>query len=164
MKTSIKIIATVFLFIGSVSSLYSQTTTTTITHGTNHNTNHNSNHSCSSYQTSKSIDLEDSSKNESVKISVSEDLMCLNIGVSSNISSGTLTMEIYNPNGDKQGNYTVASEFNSSSSNGGKSTETVCGQINKTFKEPMKGDWVVKLKPKKVTGKIQIHSHQASNN
>ncbi len=160
MKTSIKIIALVMFILGSGPLLYAQQNSNS---NSNHNSNHNNNHNCSSYQTSKSINLDNSSKNESVIIAVTEEVMCLNIGISSNISSGALTMEIYNPNGDKQGNFSVESELNSSSSNGGKSSETVCGQLNKTFKEPMKGDWVVKLKPKKVTGKIQIHSHQASN-
>ncbi len=157
MKTSIKSIVLVMFLLSSCSLLFAQ-------QNSNHNSNHNKNHNCSSYQTSKSINLESSSKNESVKISVQEDVEHLNIGVSSSISSGALTMEIYNPKGDKQGNFSVESELNSSSSDGGKSSESVCGQLNKSFKDPMKGDWVVKLKPKKVTGKIQIHSHQSGSN
>ncbi|MDC8003602.1 hypothetical protein POV27_06035 [Aureisphaera galaxeae] len=161
MKTSIKIIVLVMFLLGSGPTLFAQRGSNS---NSNHNSNHNNNHNCSSSSTTKSISLEDSSKNESVTISVTDEVKCLNIGVSSNISSGALTMEIYNPEGDKQGNFSVESELNSSSSNTGKSSETVCGQLNKTFKEPMKGDWVIKLKPKKVTGKVQIHSHQASSN
>ncbi len=153
MKTSIKIIVTVILTFGFVGITHAQK-------GKNHQWKHN----CSMVTTSKSITLESSSKNEAITIPVDNETGCLSIGVSSSISSGSLTLEIYNPDGDKEGNFSVSGDDNSSSSNEASMTTSVCGQLNKTFKEPMKGDWVVKLKPKKVTGKIQIHSNQSTNN
>ncbi|MEM7186862.1 MAG: hypothetical protein AAF466_09400 [Bacteroidota bacterium] len=116
--------------------------------------------SCHSTLT-RSIKLDNSSKKEEIKIEVADDVKCLGIGLNSTISEGSLTVEIFDPNGDKQGNFSVESQMSSSSSSEGKNSEMVCGQLNKTIKEPMKGDWVVKLKPKKVTGKIQINSYQS---
>jgi len=115
---------------------------------------------CSNTNTTRNIQLDDSSSNEVVKVEVKENAKHLMIGVNSTISSGSLTMEIYDPKGNKQGNFSVESMMSSSSSSKGKNKETVCGQLNKSFQDPMKGDWTIKLKPKKVSGKIQINSHQ----
>lgn len=114
---------------------------------------------CSSSNTTRNIELEDSSSNEVIKVAVADDANHLMIGVNSTITSGSLTMEIFDPKGNKQGNFSVESMMRSSSNSKGKNKETVCGQLNKSFKDPMKGDWTVKLKPKKVSGKIQISSH-----
>jgi len=115
---------------------------------------------CSNSNTSRSIELNDSSSNKVVKVEVKDNSKHLMIGVNSTITSGSLTMEIFDPKGNKQGNFSVESMMSSNSNSKGKNKETVCGQLNKSFKDPMKGDWTVKLKPKKVSGKIQINSHQ----
>ncbi len=109
--------------------------------------------------TTRTIELEDSSDNEAIKLEVEDNTECLQIGVNSTIKSGSLTMEIFDPKGDKQGNFSVESQISSNA----KKKELVCGQLNKTFKEPIAGTWTVRLKPKRVTGKINIHSHQGEN-
>ena len=109
--------------------------------------------------TTRQIELSDSSDNESIELDVSKDIKCLMIGVGSTIESGSLTMEIFDPKGDKQGNFSVESQISSSA----KKKEKVCGQLNKTFKDPMPGTWVVKLKPKKVTGTISILSNMGDD-
>jgi len=143
MTKSIKLIATVSLILFMVPIAIGQ---------------HKEN--CSNTNTTRNIQLDDSSSNEVVKVEVKENAKHLMIGVNSTISSGSLTMEIYDPKGNKQGNFSVESMMSSSSSSKGKNKETVCGQLNKSFQDPMKGDWTIKLKPKKVSGKIQINSHQ----
>ena len=112
--------------------------------------------------TQRSIELEASSDNESITLQVEKDVECLQIGVNSTIKSGSLTMEIYDPKGNKQGNFSVESQISSSSASQGKKKELVCGQLNKTIKEPMAGAWQVKLFPKTVTGTINILSHQGN--
>jgi len=116
---------------------------------------------CSNYNTSRSIELDDSSSNEVVKVEVKDNTKHLMIGVNSTISSGSLTMEIFDPKGNKQGNFSVESMMSSNSNAQGKNKETVCGQLNKSFQDPMKGSWTIKLKPRKVSGKIHINSHQS---
>jgi hypothetical protein len=115
---------------------------------------------CSNYNTTRNIELDDSSSNEVVKVEVKDNAKHLMIGVNSTISSGSLTMEIFDPKGNKQGNFSVESMMSSNSNSKGKNKETVCGQLNKSFQDPMKGEWTIKLKPKKVSGKININSHQ----
>ena len=41
-----------------------------------------------------------------------------------------------------------------------KKKETVCGQMQKQISDPIKGDWVVRLIPKNVKGKVSVHSGQ----
>lgn len=105
--------------------------------------------------TTRTIELEDSSDNEAIKLEVEGNTECLQIGVNSTIKSGSLTMEIYDPKGDKQGNFSVESQISSNTSSGGKKKELVCGQLNKTIKEPMAGTWTIRLKPKKSDRKDQ---------
>lgn len=139
MKKSIKTIVTVSLFLLMAPVLWAQ--------------------HCGN-STTRNIELEDSSDNEAIKLTVEDGTECFQVGVNSTIESGSLTMEIFDPKGDKQGNFSVESQLSSSSSSGGKKKEMVCGQLNKTFKEPMAGEWTIRLKPKRVTGKISIYSHQ----
>lgn len=116
---------------------------------------------CTDYKITRTINLDESSKTKEINLEVNEDVVCLQIGLISTIESGSLTIEIYDPNGDKQGNFSVESELSSNSSSSGKNKDLVCGQLNKTIKDPMKGNWTVKLKPKKVTGEIMINSRQS---
>ncbi len=141
MSKSIKLVTAVVLFLMTTPLVFAQ---------------HDGCHS----SLSRSIKLDKSSKKEEIKIEVADNVKSLNIGLNSTISEGSLTVEIFDPKGDKQGNFSVESQLSSSSSNSGKNSEMVCGQLNKTISDPIQGDWVVKLKPKKVTGKVQIHTHQ----
>lgn len=116
---------------------------------------------CTDYKITRTIQLDESSKTKEIKLEVNDDVKCLQIGLISTIESGALTIEIYDPKGDKQGNFSVESELSSNSSSAGKNKDLVCGQLNKTINKPMKGNWTVKLKPKKATGEIQINSRQS---
>lgn len=114
--------------------------------------------SCSSSRETKNIQLDGTSKTEEIQLEVTKDLTCLNIGLNSTIENGSLTVEIFDPKGDKQGNFSVERQMSSNSSSSGKSKDIVCGQLNKNIQEPMKGKWTVKLKPKNATGDVTIIS------
>ena len=112
--------------------------------------------------TTRNIEFDQSSETQSVNIAVSEGNSQLCFGISSTLKSGDLTVEIYDPNGKDYGNFSI--EGNNSAS--AKNKDMVCGQINKQIKDPMKGDWVVKLLPSQANGQIAIHTLQlgAPNN
>ena len=111
---------------------------------------------CSSMTTSRNIEFDGDSKKEEMKVSVTEDNDKLCFGISSMLNSGDLTVEIFDPNGDKQGYFSIEGQSASKAKKG----DMVCGQMNKEIKDPMKGDWVVKMLPKKASGKITIHTMQ----
>lgn len=111
---------------------------------------------CTSVNTSRNIELDGSSEREEIKLNVAEDVKHLHLFINSTISTGFLTVEIYDPKGKKRGYYTVESQMNSNA----KKKETVCGQMQKQISDPIKGDWVVRLIPKNVKGKVSVHSGQ----
>ena len=111
---------------------------------------------CTHISQDRVIELDGSSDREEIKLNVAEGIKKLHVGINSTISSGELTVEIYDPSGNKKGYYSVESQM----SNSAKKTESVCGQMQKEISDPQAGDWTIKLKPKKVKGRIAIHSGQ----
>ena len=111
---------------------------------------------CTSISQNRTIELDGGSDREEVKLTVEEDVKQLHLAISSTISSGELTVEIFDPKGNKQGYYSVESQSSSSA----KRKESVCGQMHKEISDPQAGDWIIRLKPKKVKGQISIHSGQ----
>ncbi len=105
-------------------------------------------HQCNSTSSVRTIELDKSSNKKDIKIDVTDNAKAMSVAVNSTINSGLLTIEIYDPNGDKKGHFSIEAA--------GDKTELVSGQMQKHFETPMKGDWVVKLIPKKVSGDISI--------
>ena len=114
---------------------------------------------CTAINQSRNIELDGSSENEEIKLNVADNVKKLHVGINSTISTGYLTVEIYDPKGKKKGYYSVESQMSSNA----KKKETVCGQMQKEITDPLKGDWVIKLIPKNVKGNISIHSGQVQN-
>ena len=107
---------------------------------------------CNGITLNRNIELDGSSDTEEIKVEVSKDTTTLFIGINSTIQSGQLTIELYDPKGNKHGNFSVESQLKSNKSR----TESVCGQMQKQIKDPVKGDWIVKLIPNKVIGNVSI--------
>lgn len=80
----------------------------------------------------------------------------LNMIIESHINQGELTIELYDPQGEKQGNFTIGSPAFSSK-------ESVRGSLSKRITNPVKGDWIVKYLPKNASGGIEIICTQLSN-
>ncbi|WP_298758554.1 hypothetical protein [uncultured Psychroserpens sp.] len=107
---------------------------------------------CDAVTLNRNIQLDGSSDTEEIKIEVASNAKKLHIGINSTIKSGYLTVEVYDPKGNKKGNFSIESQVKSSS----KKKELVCGQMQKHIDEPIKGDWVIKLIPNNVAGDISI--------
>lgn len=143
MKKSIKsfTVLTLFLFLSTIS--FSQKSTTSFDQF---------GQQCSGVNLTRNIHLKGSSSTEKIKIEVTENTNCIHLGINSIIQSGSLTIEVYDPKGNKQGNFSVESQIGSNKQFG----ESVCGQIQKTIKTPLKGEWIVKLIPNKAKGEVSI--------
>ena len=118
--------------------------------------------------------------NEPSVVAVSEQDNTLNLKIQSKIREGELTIEIYDPKNEKRGNYSIGSQVKTTKSNSNKTDmdkelellgtlmgvrkESVQGTITRTIKDPVKGNWVVKIIPKNVKGLVTIVSDQLSNN
>jgi hypothetical protein len=124
----------------------------------------------------RQIILNGESENLEVILSVSEQDNGLILKIKSNIQEGDLTIEIYNPKNEKQGNYSIGSQLKSTKSSSNKNQtekelealginkEKVQGTITRSIENPLKGNWVVKIIPKNAKGMVTIVSDQLSNN
>lgn len=118
------------------------------------------------FKLSRSISLHEDSKKENIFIKVEEQTMLLELQIVSKLRLGELTIEIYNPAGERQGNYSVGSQ---TSGNGIKKSmngiekyieEYVHGEINKHLIGPLVGEWRVTILPKKAKGDVIINTVQ----
>lgn len=103
----------------------------------------------------RNIELKDDSQTKEVKIAINEKECEIDLRISSKVQEGKVTIEIYSPNGKKQGNFSVGCEIQSDASE-----ETVNGEISKQIENPELGDWKIKIIPKKAVGKVTINYYQ----
>ncbi len=108
-------------------------------------------HSCNAVSLNRTIELNGSSDQESIIIDVPKGTSKMHVSINSIIKSGYLTVELYDPKGNKKGNFSIESQLNST-----KKKDQVCGQMQKHIEDPLKGKWIVLLVPNKVIGDISI--------
>lgn len=115
----------------------------------------------------RTISLPGDSKTEEIIVNVDEKLVHLVLTIKSTVSLGELSIEIYDPNGEKHGNFTVGNQLSSANTISIKKQEGVVsgkneivnGTINKIIRQPMIGNWIIKIIPNKAKGRINIQSN-----
>ncbi|MCK9638760.1 MAG: hypothetical protein M0R39_02535 [Prolixibacteraceae bacterium] len=100
----------------------------------------------------RTIRLEKDSKPEEVIISIKQKTQKFELMIMSSVTYGKITIEVYDPNDTKQGNFTVGTQLNS------EKKEMVNGNIRKRLNEPQAGSWKVKIIPSEATGNIRIQT------
>ena len=111
-----------------------------------------------SFNIHRTIELKNDSENKEVIIEVNEKDCRFNLRVNSLAQAGEIRIEIYDPEGKKQGNFSVGCEIDSKNSN-----ETVNGMIAKLIENPTLGKWKVKILPKNASGKVMVEFSQDMN-
>lgn len=113
----------------------------------------------------KTINLNDESDKMEVTIPISESKVALQLNIASIVWAGELSIEVYDPTGEKLGDYSVGSE-NSINVEKTKSDPTknkgVTGQIIKTVDFPIVGKWKIIIIPKNAKGTLEIRTNQVS--
>ncbi|WP_298903327.1 hypothetical protein [uncultured Psychroserpens sp.] len=107
---------------------------------------------CDAITLNRSIQFDGSSDTEEIKVEVADSAKKLYVSINSTIKSGYLTVEVYDPKGNKKGNFSIESQVKSSN----KKKELVCGQMQKHIDDPIQGNWVIKLIPNNVAGDVSI--------
>lgn len=110
--------------------------------------------------------FESNSEIRNVILKVDKKTAAFSLNIACKVQLGILTVEIYDPNGEKQGEFSIESHRKSKMSiNGSKvsifrnpKSENVEGNISKQINEPVKGNWIVKLIPKGAIADINIQS------
>jgi len=120
----------------------------------NSNTNRNSttNDDDTRVEVEQTLELEDDSRKDEVILNIPENTREMQIKVYGRISSGRLVIELYDPNGKKEGTFSLSTRGNP-----GKSSQAT-GNLTKSLRDPEGGDWVIMIVPGNVTGHIAIHS------
>ncbi|MFW5658283.1 MAG: hypothetical protein ACOCYF_02440 [Bacteroidota bacterium] len=101
----------------------------------------------------RSIRLEKDSKPEEIIININQNTLQIDLYISSSISEGRLLIELHDPNDTKQGNFTLETQLNS------EKKEEVTGIFQKSLKEPLPGNWKVKIIPAETSGNIHISTN-----
>lgn len=117
------------------------------------------------FKLSKTINLNGESEKVEIIIPVTEKITGLSIKISSITIAGEITIEVYDPAGEKMGNYSVGSQ--NSIKVVGKTynptqNESVAGEITKSVIFPKIGNWTVNVVPKNAKGSISLESIQSS--
>jgi hypothetical protein len=153
---------------------------------------------------SKNIILKSESTEQKIPVTVSDSCAFLNFRIAGTIQEGELTVEIYDPKGELQGNFSISclsknlkanknknlsenlSESNnneassslsssltssattststssstSASSMSSSASSVSQGRFNKSVKNPIKGNWIIKIIPGHASGKVMIDTEQ----
>jgi len=102
------------------------------------------------------VSFNDQSETTDLKFPVSQ-MTTLNMSIGTRTNQGELTIELYDPQGEKQGNFTIGSPTFSSK-------EPVTGALEKEITNPKKGEWIVRFIPKNASGSVEVNCTQLSNN
>lgn len=126
-----------------------------------------------SFNTNRVIFFKSDSEEKKLSIEVDDIYTNLKLSINATIQEGVLLIEILDPKGVKHGNFSIACQLGGKkitlgeSKSGGlfddNNMETVQGRILRMIKNPMKGNWVVKITPKNARGQVEIISDQLSN-
>ena len=110
----------------------------------------------------RSIRLNGDSKTEELNMMIINKTKYCRVKIRSMIEAGRLTVEIYDPSGEKHGNFSVGSQINPEGPKKGKQgkEERVHGEINKNFKNPTPGKWKIRIIPTKAKGRLFIDTRQ----
>ena len=76
--------------------------------------------------------------------------------INGSISSGNMIIEIFNPNGKKEGELSLEHRKKSTSQTGVKYSDNTSGSLNKTINSPEIGDWLVKITAEKAESNVNI--------
>jgi len=120
-----------------------------------------------SFNLQREIWLTEDSERKEILLPVTGPIVKFVIRISSRVMSGELTIEIYDPTGEKQGNYSIDNQISSRQTPGDKnekrtSKETVNGNLEKSIEYPINGNWKIIIIPKNATGELGIESNQMS--
>ena len=122
------------------------------------NSNRNSNTNVNDYTqddytqttTNSLLVLEHDSEEKEFLLDIPDGAKHIQILVDGLVTSGKLVVEIYDPRNKKQGNFSLGTSKQSKSAQ-------AQGNLSKSVKDPLPGQWKIRIIPEKVTGQININ-------
>lgn len=117
------------------------------------------------YDIQKLIKLNNESDVQEIVLPVKDSLNSVTIVVYSDILAGDVTIEIYDPTGEKNGYFSIGCQSNTIITDNKKylgktvyrtNPDKASGNLSRTIKKPIGGDWKVKIIPKNAIGTVNI--------
>ena len=105
-----------------------------------------------SFSLLRKIEFNKESKTEEIEINVQEKTMLMTLQIRGRVSSGKLSIQIYNSDGVKEGEFSVGTQTTTSQK------EEADGSIVKSVYEPKPGKWKIKIVPEAVEGYVRIET------
>lgn len=104
----------------------------------------------SSFSFRRTIQLDEQKKTEEIIIEIEKQTKRFDLSIETSVTSGKLTIELYDSNEKKQGTFSVGTQLNT------RNSERAQGTINKSLIDPQAGNWIVKIISLNAKGMIQI--------
>lgn len=109
-------------------------------------------------ESSKTLHFKNESKKAEVQIKVTDEFNFLLIEIQGTFKEGETLIELFDPKGIKKGYFTIKTETNISKGKNTTVMEMVSGKLAKHYRDPIKGDWLIRISPKMAVGYININS------
>jgi len=110
-----------------------------------------------------SLSLNEKSIEQSIKVDVAGDVEKLKIDIRCSLDQGEVIIELYDPEGKRQGKFTLGSKTktgNTVSADGKADVEREDGKLEKIVTNPVNGNWVIKITPTKTKAQVSIRTTQ----
>ena len=104
--------------------------------------------------------FDDESTIAETKIKATDEFNTLLISIATGLDKGTIIVDILDPKGVKQGSYTLVADEPTVVGGKTKYSGSVNGQIQKQFRYPMKGEWIIRATPTNAKGSVNIMIEQ----
>ena len=104
----------------------------------------------------KRLSFNNESKAASVKIVSSDEYNYLKLKLHCYMNVGSVKVEIIDPNGDKKGSFTVKVDDDIEVGENTFADNKADGKMDKAFKEPINGEWFIKVTPLNAKGNLSI--------
>ena len=107
-----------------------------------------------------SLSFDNESEKAEVKVKMTDEYNYMKFIVNSSFTKGKMLVELIDPNGKKQGNFTVKAYGEIKKGKNTNSKSRVAGNMQKAFKHPLIGTWIIRAIPSSATGELQINVQQ----
>jgi len=114
-----------------------------------------------------SITFNEKSLAQTTKVEVAGEVENLKIEVLCSLEKGEVIIELFDPEGKRQGKFTLGSKTNLGDQTGeaNKSSKYMeDGKLEKLVTNPVNGDWLIKITPTKASARLSIRSSQVYKN
>jgi len=105
---------------------------------------------------SKLLFFKGESQKAEVKVKSTKEYNYLVLKLHCQLTEGNVTINIFDPEGKKQGTFTIKTDEPPVIGENTQSQQKVSGQMSKVFGKPLTGDWILKATPSSAVGNLSI--------